>query len=150
MSASPFAPIICFGTRAASSNALVTQAVTDVTITGEANAAQNDSATQVSIGGVKQLTVKLTGTISPETPGVEVSPDAVTWSVAAMSAASDGEPLALNSRTYVDDDNMLHVQRSDIEAGNVINVTGTTTYLNPSGDTTTYTKTLALTVKDYG
>lgn len=150
MSASPFAPIICFGTRAASSNATVTQAVTDVSITGEVNDAQNDSATQVSIGGVKQLTVKLTGTVSPETPGVEVSPDAVTWNVAAMTAASEGEPIALNSRTYVDDNNMLHVQRSDLEAGNVINVTGTTTYINPSGDTTPHTKTLTLTVKEYG
>ena len=150
ISASPFAPIVCFGTRAASSNETVTQAVTGVTIAGVANAAQNDSATQVSIGGVKQLTVSLTGTISPETPGVEVSPDAVTWSVAAMSAASKGEPIALNSRTYVDDENVLHVQRSDLEAGNVINVTGTTTYANPSGTTTPYTKTLALTVKDMG
>lgn len=150
ISASPFAPVVAFGTRAATTNETVTQAVTGVTIAGEANAEQNDSATQVSIGGVKQLTVSLTGTISPETPGVEVSPDAVTWTVSAMTAASDGEPIALNSRTYVDDDNVLHVQRSGLEANNVINVTGTTTYANPSGTTTPYTKTLALTVKDMG
>ena len=150
ISASPFAPIVCFGTRAATSNTTVTQAVTAVSITGSANTEQNDSATQISIGGVKQLNVSLTGTISPETPGVEVSPDAVTWTVTAETAASEGEPIALNSRTYVDDDNVLHVQRSDLETGNVINVTGTTTYANPSGTTTPYTSTLQLTVKDFG
>lgn len=150
ISASPFAPIVCFGTRTASTNATVTQSVTSVNIAGVANAEQNDNATQVSIGGIKQLTVELVGTVSPETPGVEVSPDAVTWSVAAMTAAEEGEPIALNSRTYVDDENVLHVQRSDLEAGNVINVTGTTTYANPSGTTTPYTKTLTLTVKDFG
>lgn len=150
ISASPFAPVIAFGTRAATSNTAVTQAVTGVSITAEVNDAQGDDATHVSIGGVKQLNVSLTGTISPETPGVEVRPDAVTWVVTASTAASEGEPIALNSRTYVDDGGLLHVQRSGLEANNVLTVTGTTTYQNPSGTTTPYTKSVKLTVKDMG
>lgn len=150
ISASPFAPIIAFGTRAATSPATVTQAVTSVLITADQNDDQNDTQGNVSIGGVKQLNVSLKGTISPETPGIEVRPDAVTWSVSAETSSSDGEPIALNSRTFVDDFNVLHVQRTGLEAGNVIHVTGTTVYANPSGTTTPYTQTLDLEVKDYG
>ena len=150
LSTSPFAPIICWSTRTGTTPATVTQSVTGITIDGRQNDEQNDTAGSVSIGGVKQMTVSLTGTISPETPGVDVKPDAVVWSVSAESAATDGEPIALNSRTYVDTDNVLHVQRTGLEAGNVLHVTGTAVYINPSGTTTTYTKTCDLTVKDYG
>lgn len=138
MSTSPFAPIIFFGTRAATVNAVVTQSVTGVNITA--------NPTSVEPGGTSQLTVDLQGTISPETPGVEVSPDACTWTVTAMTAASDGEAIALNSRTYVDDNNVLHVQRTDLEAGNVLIVTGTTTYADPDGTTTPYTKSVTVTI----
>lgn len=150
LSTSPFAPIICWGTRDGSSVSIVTQSVTGVDIQGMSNADQGDTDTQISIGGIKQLTVNLTGTISPETPGVDVKPDAVVWSVSAETAATEGNPIALNSRTYVDTDNVLHVQRTDLEAGNVLHVTGTAVYINPSGSTSAYTKTLDLTVKDYG
>lgn len=150
MSTSPFAPIICWSTRTATTPAIITQSVTGITIDGLQNDEQNDTAGSVSIGGVKQMTVSLTGTVSPETPGVDVKPDAVVWSVSAESAATDGEPIALNSRTFVDTDNVLHVQRTGLEANNVLHVTGTAVYINPSGATTTYTKTCDLTVKDYG
>lgn len=150
LSTSPFAPIICWSTRTGTTPATVTQSVTGLVIDGLQNDEQNDTAGSVSIGGVKQMTVNLTGTISPETPGVDVRPDAVVWSVSAESAATDGEPIALNSRTFVDTDNVLHVQRTGLEAGNILHVTGTAVYINPSGSTTAYTKTCDLTVKDYG
>lgn len=150
MSTSPFAPIICWSTRTGSTPEIVTQNVTGVVVDGLQNDEQNDTAGTVSIGGVKQLTVSLTGDISPETPGVDVRPDAVVWSVSAESAATDGEPVALNSRTFVDTDNVLHVQRTNLEAGNVLHVTGTAVYINPSGATTSYTSTCDITVKDYG
>ena len=63
-----------------------------------------------------------------------------------MTAASDGDAIALNSRTYVDDNNVLHVQRTDLEAGNVLTVTGTTTYADPDGTTTPYTKSVTVTI----
>lgn len=150
MSTSPFAPIICWSTRTATTPATVAQSVTGINVIGTTNGEQGDTDSQVSIGGVKQMQVTLQGTISPETPGVDVRPDAVVWNVSAETAAAEGEPIALNSRTYVDSNDVLHVQRTGLEAGNVLHVTGTAAYQNPSGATTSYTKTVDLTVKEFG
>lgn len=150
LSTSPFAPIICWANRTGTAPTIVTQSVTGIELSAVTNSEQGDTESQVSIGGVKQMTVSLQGKISPETPGVDVKPDAVVWSVSAETAASEGEPIALNPRTYVDVDNVLHVQRTGLVAGNVLHVTGTAVYINPSGATSSYTKTVDLTVKDYG
>lgn len=140
VSVSPFVPAILYTTDAATTVTTVTQTVSGVNITAEGGAAT------VEPGGELQLNVELTGTVTENDAGIEVEPDAVLWSVSAESQASEGEPIALNSRTYVDRLGVLHVQRSDLEAGNVLHVTGTTVYVNPSGTTTSYTKTLDLTI----
>lgn len=142
ISSSPFAPIVCFGTREATAGSIVTMTASDVTITA--------TPATVSPGGTTTLTVDLTGTVEPETEGVTVAPDSVTWAITAKSAA--GAALPLNSRTYVvpaDEEGTytLHCQKSDIEATNVLEVTGTTTYVNPSGATTKHTKTVEVTVQ---
>lgn len=139
ISVSPFVPAILFTTDEGTSIPTVTQTVTGLNITAE--------PTEVEPGGTSQLTVDLTGTITPETEGVDVLPDAVIWTVSAETAASEGEPIALNTRTYVDRDNVLHVQKSDLETGNVLHVTGTSAYVNPSGETVSQTKTVDITVK---
>lgn len=139
LSTSPFAPIICFGTREVTAGSIVTQNVTGLNITPA-------SGGTVEPGGVLQLGVELTGSISPETPGVDVKPDSVTWSVTAETKATEGEPIELNSRTRVTNDNVLHVQRTGLAAGNILHVTGTSTYVNPSGTTTPYTKTIDVTI----
>ena len=77
---------------------------------------------------------------------MNVTPDAVTWNVSGETAASDGEPLALNRMTRVDRLGVLHVQKTNIEAGNVLHVSGATSYVNPSGETTLYTKTVDITI----
>lgn len=138
LSTSPFAPIICFGTREVTAGSVVTMNPTGINITM--------AAESVKPGDVVPLTVDLTGTVTPETDGVATKPDSVVWSVSAETAASEGEPIALNSRTRVTDDNVLHVQRTNLEKGNVLHVTGTATYINPSGTTTPYTKTLDITL----
>ncbi len=92
------------------------------------------------------MTVELTGTVTANDEGIEVAPDAVTWSVSGETAASAGEPLALNSATRVDRLGVLHVQKSDLEANNILHVVGTTSYVNPSGKTTLYTKTVDITI----
>lgn len=140
LSTSPFAPIIAFGTREVTAGSIVTQNVTGVKITPE-------SGGTIKAGGTLQLGVELQGTIDPETDGVEVKPDSVVWSVSAETSADSGEPITLNSRTRVTDDYVLHAQRTDLETGNVLHVTGTTTYVNPSGETTPYTKTVDITVE---
>ena len=144
LSTSPFAPIICFGTRTIVAKSTVTQTVTDVNITPA-------SGGTVKPGETLQLGVELTGTVSPETDGVSVKPNAVVWSISAKasakaSAEQNAEPIALNSATRITDDNVLHLQKTGIEAGNVLYITGTTVYVNPSGDTSKYTKTITVTV----
>lgn len=138
VSASPFVPAILFTTGAATEIPTLTQAVTDVNITA--------ASQQLKPGETTQMTVKLVGTVTANDIGVTVEPNAVTWSVSAETAAADGEPIALNSATRVDRLGVLHVQKSDLEAGNVLHVTGTTSYVNPSGSTALHTKTVDITI----
>lgn len=112
--------------------------MTDVDITA--------ASQQLKPGDTTQMTVKLTGTITDNDLGIDVEPNAVTWSVSAETAASGGKPIALNSATRVDRLGVLHVQKSDLKAGNVLHVTGTTSYVNPSGSTTLHTKTVDITI----
>nr|DAM75250.1 MAG TPA: Head protein [Bacteriophage sp.] len=138
VSCSPFVPAILFTTDAATGIPTLTQTVTDVNITA--------ASKQLKPGETTQMAVKLVGTITANDLGIDVEPNAVTWSVSAETAASDGEPIALNTATRVDRLGVLHVQKSGLEAGNVLHVTGTTSYVNPSGSTTLHTKTVDITI----
>lgn len=136
-SVSPFVPAILFTTEDASTTTpTITQTVTGITLEAEADT--------MKVGESQQLTVKLTGTISPETPDVFVAPDAATYSVVAKD--SEDAPVALNARTRVDQYGVLHLQKTGLKAGDVITVTATSAYTNPSGATTEYTATKAITV----
>lgn len=138
VSASPFVPAILFTTDAATDIPTLTQAVTGVEITA--------ASMQLKPGETTQMTVKLVGTVTDNGLGIDVEPNAVTWSVSAETAASGGKPIALNSATRVDRLGVLHVQKSDLGAGNVLHVTGTTSYVNPSGATTLHTDTVDITI----
>lgn len=138
VSASPFVPAILFTTDTATGVSTITQSVTGVDIT--------PSAQTVKPGGTVDMTVKLTGNITANDEGLVVAPDAVTWSVSGETAADEGEPLALNSATRVDRLGVLHVQKTNLKAGNVLHVTGATSYVNPSDKTTPYTKTVNVTI----
>lgn len=141
LSTSPFAPIIAFGTREVSEEPIVVkQTVTGLTIAGE------NSVTTVKAGGTLPLTVKLTGSIAPESDGVEVKPDAATFEV--TGATAEKATVRLGSRTYVDYDNgafVLHVSKT-VPTGTVLTVKGASTYANPNGSTTNYTATTTITV----
>lgn len=138
VSCSPFVPAILFTTDAATDIPTLTQTVTGVDITAASN--------QLKPGDTAQMTVKLVGTITANDLGVTVEPNAVTWSVSAETAATDGNPIALNTATRVDRLGVLHVQKSDLTAGSVLHVTGTASYVNPSGSTELYTKTVDITI----
>lgn len=138
VSASPFVPAILFTTDAGTTVSTLTQAVTGVNITA--------AKTSLKPGDTTQLTVELVGTVTANDEGIEVAPDAVTWSVSGETATTEGEPLDLNSATRVDRLGVLHVQKTGLEASNVLHVTGTTSYVNPSGATTQYTKTVDITI----
>lgn len=99
---------------------------------------------EVTAGGEVQLTLDLTGTITGQNNGkIAVEPDSALFSVTAMR---EDEAIELNSRTYVDNYGVLHVQKSGINVGDVLTVTAKSTYINPSGNTTVYTATCTATV----
>lgn len=138
-SASPFVPAILFttGTGTATGSAVQTVSGLNVSI----------SPNTVKAGGTAQVTLALQGSISPATDGIEVAPDSATFEVSAVSSSgNDATAVELNSRTYVDRNGVLHVQKSGLETGNVITVTATATYVNPSGTTTAYTANATVTV----
>ena len=82
---------------------------------------------------------------------LQVAPDSVTYALTAETAAGEGEeegePLQLDVDTYVDRFGILHVG-STVPVGATITVTLTTTYVNPSGETTQYDATAAITVTE--
>lgn len=127
VSVSPYVPAIAYSTDEATGVTTLTQSVTGVNITAE------DST--LPAGGTTQLTVELQGTMTENGAGIEVAPDSVTWEVAGTRS---GEGIDLNAQTRVDRLGVLHVQTAGLETGDVLTVTGTTTYVNPSGETTHY------------
>ena len=135
-SISPFVPAILFTTDEATVTPTITQTVSGITLEAE-----KDS---MKAGESQQLTVKLQGTINPETPDIFVSPDAATYTVVAKNA--DGEPVDLNSRTRVDVYGVLHTQKTGLKAGDVITITATSAYTNPSGKTVGYTADKEITI----
>lgn len=104
-----------------------------------------EATTTAAIGGEKQLKLNLTGTVTGDASGtIAVEPDAALFSVAGATA--EGKAVSLNTRTYVDSYGVLHVQKSELAAGDVLTVTAKSVYINPSGATTSYTATCAVTL----
>ena len=106
---------------------------------------------EVEIGGELQLKLALTGSITDADGAnvdgrIAVEPDAAMFEVAASRTTAAEDPddpdvvtaVPLNSRTYVDNYGILHVQKSGLEVGDVITVSAKSVYLNPSGATTVY------------
>ena len=99
------------------------------------------------VGGTVQLSIDLAGTVTGGNGKIAIEPDAATYTVAATrTVGNETVAVALNSRTYVDDHNVLHVQKTGLEAGDVLTVVATSVYINPSGATTTYTDTATITL----
>ena len=119
-------------------------AIPTVTMAPSALAFSPDTGT-VAPGGEIQLKLNLTGTVTGDSEGIiGVEPDAALFSVSAATAG--GDAIALNSKTYVDSYGILHVQKTGLSATDVITVTATAAYINPSGSTSTYTDTFAATI----
>lgn len=110
-----------------------------------------DDTVDIEAGGTVQLKVQLTGTTTEGgetyTGVIAVEPDAAMFSVAASrTVEGETEPVALNSRTYVDSYGVLHVQKSGLQIGDEITITATSVYVNPSGATSTFSDTATATV----
>ena len=133
----PAANCVLFSTDANTAIPTITVAPTAFTFTP-------DSAT-VNAGDELQLHYALTGTVSNDSEGlIGVEPDSAMFTCAAVD--SDNDPVALNSRTYVDNYGVLHIQKTGLSSGDVITVTAVATYVNPSGSTSTYTDDFVATI----
>lgn len=99
----------------------------------------------VPLGGTLKLNLTLDGSVTPEGTPVAVEPGAATYTVAASNSSG---AVALNSRTRVTSDGVLHVQKGDnLAVGDTITVTASTAYVNPSNNTeANYTATFTATV----
>lgn len=145
-SVSPFVPAILFTTAAGTVAPAIKQAVTGLTVTA-------DQGT-VELGGSVGIITKLNGTIGPADSDADVlvRPDACIYNVSAETPAGDdpvvkpAKPVQLNARTRVDNYGVLHVQKTGLKPGDVITVTATSTYVNPSGATVPYTGTATVTI----
>lgn len=101
----------------------------------------------VELGKTVQLNIDLQGTVTGGNGKIAVEPDAAVYSVAAVrSVESDTVAVPLNARTYVDNNGILHTQKSGLQVGDIITVTAQSVYVNPSGETTVYTATATVTV----
>lgn len=144
ISASPFVPAILFTVGGDGTTIpTVKQAVTGIEITGASTAEAGEDV---------QLSVNLTGTMTPGTFGVSVEPDAATFAVSAVTAAVDddtpGSPIDLDPmKTYVDKFAVLHIA-DDMPAGAVVTVTATSAYVNPSAATQKFTATHTVTIAE--
>lgn len=146
VSVSPFVPAILFTTDAATEIETVTQAVTGLGLSLESD--------NIEPGGTDKITLTLNGTLTPDTYHgvVEIKPDAATWELSATRTTGSDEDakteaVALNTRTYVDKFGVLHAQKTGLKTGDVIHVTATSTYINPSGATQTFTAQGTVTVE---
>lgn len=118
------------------------------TITVAATGLEFTTATgTVEAGGTLDLSgyLKLDGSVTPDGTDIEVKPSAAVYELAATR---DGSAIQLNTRTYVGNDGVLHVQGTGIESGDVITVTAKTCYTNPSSNvkadySATFTATVA-------
>lgn len=146
-SVSPFVPAILFTTAAGTVTPTIEQAVTGLAVTAEPGT--------VELGGSVSIVTKLKGTIDPvdSDTDVLVRPDACIYNVSAEtpagvdSAVEPAKPVQLNARTRVDNYGVLHVQKTGLKPGDVITVTATSTYVNPSGATVPYTGTATVTIE---
>lgn len=137
----PAAPCCVFTTAVGTS-------IPTITVTPSGLSLTSDAAT-VKPGETLQLHVDLTGTVANDSLGlIGVEPDAALFEVVCTRTAdNETVAVALNSRTYVDDRGVFHVQKSGIETGDVFTITAKSVYVNPSGATTVFTDDLTVTAE---
>lgn len=132
LSVSPFANCVLFTTAEVSDLDTITISPSGLTLTSDA--ANNT----IAAGETCKITGTLAGTVTDNDLGIEVEPDSFTWSILC-------EDTPLNSRTYIDQNGILHTQKT-LSTGDELVITGVSTYINPSGATTQYTATLTITI----
>ena len=137
----PAAPVCVFTTESGTVVPTVTVATSGLSF--------SPNSGNVAPGGEIQLHLNLAGTVTGDTEDmIGVEPDAAIFEVSGTHTNADTStsPIQLNSRTYVDDFAILHVQKAGLVAGDIITVTAKSAYIDPSGSTTDYTATFTATI----
>ena len=101
-------------------------------------------------GGSLKLLPELQGTVSPGDTRITLQPDTgIDYTVTIIRPGDIPQPIAVNSKTFVDAYNILHLQKSGIQANDIVTVIAKSAYTNPSGSTTVYTsEPIQITVAD--
>lgn len=142
-SVSPFVPAILFTTDNATSVPTVTQTITalDATLTD----------TTPAPGDIVPITLNLVGTLSSDEgdvpTSIKVAPDAANYSIVITTATNAAIPASETTYTYVDEYGNLHVGKNLINGYKII-VTCNSTYINPSGETASYSDSVTATVTE--
>lgn len=135
LSVSPFVPAILFTTGTGSETDVITYAPATLTAGFVSTADEPELAATRKI----KLTASLTGTITGITGNTEVPPaSSTTWEVVSLYIPGDTvTQIPINSRTYVDRNNILHLQKKGLvtDANMKVDLKATSTYVNPSGAT---------------
>lgn len=147
-SVSPFMPCIYFmyGSGSATVTPTVTQEVTGLAFTD----LNGSDAIEWSLanGDTVELRTALQGTIDGDSNDTfAVLPDSVIFEVATTGDNSDGRTYVSTSETVSPVNYQGYtLNLGKAKAGDVVTVTATATYINPSGATTKYTKAVTVTV----
>lgn len=122
-SVSPFVPAIVYTTDAATTTTTVKQTFDNVTI---ALANEVGGEFVVTAGGEFPITVTANGSlVNAEGTSIELAPKVCTYEIDATSGSVGS--------TYVDEYAVLHVAKG-VKTGTTFTITGTPTYVNPSGE----------------
>lgn len=135
----PYVPAVLYTTDEVSPISVVTEKVTGMKI--------EPSTKTAALGDKVVLKTTLQGSISPETDGIEVKPNAATYALTLTAAEGDSDS-ALKSTTRVDEYGVLHIQKTGLKAGSVINVMAASTYFNPTTqEDTRFTASATITIE---
>lgn len=138
-SVSPFVPAVLFTTDTATTVPTVTMTPNGLTLTA--------ASETVAAGGTDQLTLDLTGSVSPTGHPIEVLPDAAVFTIGITRTGDDDATESIQDvRTWVDEYGVLHAGEK-LVAGDEITVTAVSAYINPSGETSKYTADVTVTVE---
>lgn len=135
----PAANCVLFTTDAQTAIPTVTMSITGLNLDAQQQL--------VPVGSTTVIIPILDGTVTSSDQSfinrhIALEPEAVAYSIAASRTVEDEtEAIPLNSRTFIDAYNVLHLQKSGLVAGDTITITATTDYINPSGSTSTFTAT---------
>lgn len=171
--ASPYVPCICYTTDEATAVPTVTVSVTGLEMSAKAE--HKDGTTEaVTVSGsqgARTATVyrevlesdsryifegAYTGTVTPSDTPVRIPMAGLVWEAVSLTKVGSGSTetvIPLNSRTYITEDGVLHVQAIEkyfTDPGDTVKAVFTCdgSYINPSGSTVSLEDKLTITIEE--